>query len=137
MSNPLNNPMFIKGISAFGYSFLIDKFVFQNEDMTQNATFSAAVAGGIIAGQVAAKTIVTSGLLPDQEGLYNGKLLSMRMVELTVGATSGFLINSYVLNNEYDRSNYMKKLAAIIAVDIASEYTVDYVVGNNLGYFVE
>ena len=137
MSNPLNNPLVIKGISAFGYSFLIDKFVFQNEDMKQNLTFSAAVAAGVLVGQTLSKTIVTSGLLPDQEGLYNGKLLSQRIIELTSGVASGYLINSYVFNNEYDRSSWMKKVGAILLVDVASEYTTDYVLGNNLGYFVE
>ena len=105
--------------------------------MKQNAIFSAAVSGGVISGQLLGTTIITSGFIPDQQGLYNGKLLSQRIIELSVGATSGYLINAYVLNNEYDRSQWMKKVLAIAAVDIASEYTVDYIVGNNLGYLVE
>ena len=134
-SNPLNNPMFIKGVSSFGYSFLLDKFLFKNEDMKQNAIFSAATSTGLLVGQALGANI--PAILPDQQGLYQGKLVSQRVVEVSVGATTGYLLNSYVFANDYDRSSWMKKVGAIILVDVLSEYTVDYVLGNNLGYFVE
>ena len=95
--NPLSNPMFIKGVSSFGYSVLIDKFVFKNESMTQNATFGAAVAGGLLIGQSVGQYI--PAILPDQQGLYQGKLISQRVVEVSLGVTSGYLINTYLLNN--------------------------------------
>ena len=47
-SNPLTNPLFLKGTSSFAYSFLIDKFVFKNESLSQNAIFGAGVTSGLI-----------------------------------------------------------------------------------------
>ena len=138
MSNsPLSNPLVLKGASSFAYSFLFDKFLFKNEDMKQNAIFSAATTGGLLLGQVLGNSLPPMGILPDQQGLYTGKLLSQRVIEVSVGVTSGYLINSYVFANDYDRSAWMKKVGTILLVDVLSEYTVDYVLGNNLGYLVE
>ena len=136
MSNsPLSNPLFLKGTSSFAYSFLIDKFVFKNDSLSQNAIFGAGVTSGLLIGQSLGAYIPE--ILPDQAGLYSGKLVSQRVVEISVGATTGYIINSYVFKNDYDRSSWMKKIGAILLVDVLSEYTVDYLVGNNLGYFVE
>ena len=134
-SNPLTNPLFLKGTSSFAYSFLIDKFVFKNDSLSQNAIFGAGVTSGLLIGQSLGAYIPE--ILPDQAGLYSGKLVSQRVVEISVGATTGYIINAYVFKNDYDRSSWMKKIGTILLVDVLSEYTVDYLVGNNLGYFVE
>ena len=88
-SNPLTNPLFIKGTSSFAYSFLIDKFVFKNESLSQNAIFGAGVTSGLLIGQALGAYIPE--ILPDQAGLYQGKLVSQRVVEISVGATTGCL----------------------------------------------
>ena len=136
MSNsPLSNPLFLKGTSSFAYSFLIDKFVFKNNSLSQNAIFGAGVTSGLLIGQSLGAYIPE--IVPDQAGLYQGKLVSQRIVEISVGSTTGYIINAYVFKNDYERSSWMKKIGAILLVDVLSEYTVDYLVGNNLGYFVE
>ena len=136
-SNPLNNPTMIKGASAFAFALAADKFVFGNENLYQSATFAGAVTVGIVGGEIIAQKAVTSGMLPDSAGLYEGKLLSQRLLELTIGVGAGYLVNTFVLKNDYNNNDWLKKIGTILVIDVLSEYSKDYVMGSTIGYLVQ
>ena len=136
-SNPLNNPMLLKGASAFALSLAVDKFVFGNENLSQSAMFAGAVTVGIVGGQMVAEKAITTGLIPDSAGLYEGKLLSQRLLELTIGVGAGYAVNAFVLKNDYNNNDWLKKIGAIIVIDVLSEYSKDYIMGSSIGYLVQ
>ena len=136
-SNPLNNPMLLKGGTAFALSLAVDKFVFGNENLQQSAMFAAAVTVGIVGGQIVAEKAITTGLIPDSAGLYEGKLLSQRLLELTISVGAGYAVNALVLKNDYNTNDWLKKIGAIIVVDVLSEYSKDYIMGSTIGYLVQ
>ena len=122
----------VKGASAFAISFAIDNLFFKNSDLKQNAMFASATTIGIIGGGLIGSKIPE--FLPDSQGLYNGKLLSQRIIELTTGVTTSYCVNKFILNNDYDSTMWMEKLIAIGATDFAAEYAADYITGSALGY---
>ena len=136
-SNPLTNPTLIKGASSFAFAVAMDKFVLGNTDLNQSLMFAGATTAGIVVGEMIAVKAITSGLLPDSAGLYQGKLVSQRLLELTVGIGSGYALNSFVLKNDYNRNDFLKRLGVIAAVDVLAEYAKDYILGNTIGYLVE
>ena len=78
MSNsPLSNPLFLKGTSSFAYSFLIDKFVFKNESLSQNAIFGAGVTSGLLIGQALGAYIPSALPLPSSR-LYHPRIPNLR-----------------------------------------------------------
>ena len=131
-NNMFTNPKFVKAASSFGIAFAIDNLYFQNKDLTQNAMFGAAASAGIVVGSMIGDKV--PALLPDSQGLYSGKLISTRLIELTSGIASGYAINKFVLGNDYDSSMWMQKIATIAVVDFASEYMTDYITGSALGF---
>jgi hypothetical protein len=135
--NPLNNPVMIKSLAAFGLALAGDKFVMGNDNLQSSAIFAASVTGGIIGGQLIAEKAITSGLLPDSAGLYEGKLISQRLLELTIGVAAGYFANSIILKNDYNRNDMLKKFALIASVDVLSEYATDYFLARNVGYLVQ
>ena len=134
--NPLNNPVMIKSLAAFGLALAGDKFLMQNDNLQSSAIFAGAVSGGIIGGQLIAEKAITSGLIGDSNGLYEGKLVSQRLLELTIGVGAGYFANSVILKNEYNRDNMLKKFALIASVDVLAEYLTDYMLARNVGYLV-
>ena len=136
-NNALTNPVLIKGASAFALSLATDKFVFGNDNLSQSTMFAGAVTAGIVGGQLIAEKAITTGMLPDSAGLYEGKLVSQRLLELAVGVGAGYAVNAFVLKNDYNRNDWMKKVGAIIVIDVLSEYSKDYVLGSSLGYLVQ
>ena len=136
-SNPLNNPILIKGASAFVYAMLADKFLLNNTNLQSSAMFAGATTAGIIAGQIIAEKSVTSGILPDSAGLYEGKLVSQRLLELTLGIGASYGINMFVLKNDYNINDFLKRIGIIAVVDVAAEYTKDYFLGQSIGYLVQ
>ena len=136
MSNSfLQNPKLIKGASAFAISSVADRLILKNDNMMQNATFGAAVAGGIIGGQILGDQI--PAMLPDSAGLYQGKLVVQRVVEIGTGSVAAYLLNSVVFKNDFNKGAYLYKFGVIIAADVVSEYITDYVLGTSLGYLVD
>ena len=136
-SNPLNNPVLIKGASAFGYAMLADKFILGNTNLQSSAMFAGATSAGIIAGEIISNKVVTSGILPDSNGLHEGKMVSQRLLELTIGVGASYGINMFVLKNDYNINDFLKRIGIITVVDIAAEYTTDYFLNKSVGYLVQ
>ena len=50
-----------------------------------------------------------------------GKALEGRIVEIAYGSAAAYALNRFVLKNEINRSDMMKKLGIICAADIVGE----------------
>ena len=139
MSNsPLTNPIFLKGAASFGLSIAVDRLYFLNSDLNSNLYFASAITGGIVLGQSLGKAIDFPSIVPNSEsGLYSGKLVSQRAIELSTTVASGYLANKYLLKNEYNQELWIKKLISIGVIDVASEYISDYFLASPLDYFTD
>jgi hypothetical protein len=131
-NNMFTNPVAVKAGSAFAIAFAIDNLYFQNKDLQQNAMFAGAASAGIVVGSMIGDKV--PAFLPDSAGLYQGKLVTQRILELSTGIASGYAINKFVLGNDYDSSMWMQKIATIGIVDFGAEYLTDYITGSALGY---
>jgi len=137
-NNPLSNPIFLKGASSFAFSVALDRLYFQNSDLNSNLYFATAITGGIVLGQAVGKALDLPSIVPNSEsGMYSGKLVSQRAVELSTTVASAYIANKYLLKNEYNQEIWIKKLIAIGLIDVASEYVADYFLASPLGYFIE
>lgn len=123
----------VKGASAVAISVLLEKFVNGNNDYMSTAKFGLATSAGILAGQLVSSSIPS--FIPSVKGVYDGKSLLERVVEIGAGAGSGHVFNTYLFKNDYNPSDMPKKLGLIALTDILSEYASDYVNGQPLSYF--
>ena len=136
-SNPMLTPTLIKSAAVFGLSVAVDKFIFKNDNMTQSAIYAAANTASLIGGEMIAQKAITSGFMPDQAGLYTGKLISQRLLEVSTGVAGGYILNRFVLKNDYNGNDFLKRLGAIAVIDVLAEYTKDYVLGTTVGYLLD
>ena len=108
-----------------------DKFVLNEQDLNRSLYFGVAVGAGIYASSM------ITPMLPSSQGSIGDisiKTLETRIAEIALGAGSAYAINRYVLNNELNRNDMMKKLALIGASDFIAEYVTDYLQGKPLSY---
>ena len=61
--------------------------------------------------------------------------LEIRLFEVGVSAGVGFVINKFVLKNEYYMDQELKKIAVLAGADFVSEYIDDYIAGRPLSFF--
>ena len=124
---------FVKPCIGAGVAVLADRFIFNNADVNSNAAFGGAVAIGLYASAMISPNIPK--FLPDMGSLANGKLLQDRVTEISISSGSAYVINRFVMKNDYNPSDLMKKVAVIAAADFIGEYASDYFGGRALSYF--
>lgn len=135
-NNMFTNQAAVKGGTALILGGLADRYFYGNDNMQSNAMFGAATAAGITIGGLIGNQL-QSNFIPDSPGLYSGKLLSTRLIEVTSGIASTYVLNKFVLKNTYDGNSFMGKIGAVAAIDFGSEYISDYIVGNALGFLTQ
>ena len=127
MSNTMMKPL-LTGAVIVG----LDKFVLKQTNMNNSLYFGLAGAIGVYAGGMLATMIP----LPLPSGDYfDGKTLELRIAEITIGAGVGYGINAYVLKNDFNKQDMMKKLAVLAGADFVAEYADDYLNGRALSFF--
>ena len=130
----MSNSNFIKPIAMAGCVIAGDKFLLGENDMNRSLFFGAAGAVGVYAAGLIAPMIPLETMLPD--GSYtDAKTLEIRLLEVSVSAGVGFVVNKFVLKNELYIDQELKKLAVLAAADFASEYIDDYIAGRTLSFF--
>lgn len=127
-----NNHLMYKSVSAFGFSLLADKFVNQNQDITQSLYFAGATTAGITLGSVIGDSLPQ--ILPSVSGIENGKTLLTRTLEISSAVGAGYALNRYVLKNDLAPSLAIRKMAILAGVDVLSEYFADYMSNEELNY---
>lgn len=109
-----------KPLAAGVVAGAMDHFLMPAGDIKQSAMFGAAVGGGIFA--VSWVEPLVSPLFPTKTPMGNiGKALEGRIVEIACGSAAAYALNRFVLKNEVNKSDMLKKLGIICAADIAGE----------------
>ena len=115
----MSNSDFIKPIAMAGCVIAGDKFILGETDMNSSLYLGVAGAAGVYAAKLVAPMIPFESYLPD--GSYtDGTTLELRLLEVSVAAGVGFVIN---------------KLALLAGADFVSEYIDDYISGRPLSFF--
>ena len=116
----------VKPIIAASSIFLIDRFVLNNTNTKSNLLFASSVGIGIFfsssLGAVLKNHLPTSTPI----GALN-KNLESRMVEIVSGSGSAYLINNFILKNDYSYNQILYKLGLIVASDIIAETVAEII----------
>ena len=129
-----NSPQsdYIKPLFGAASAILLDKYFMKQNDMNRSLYFGIAVGAGLYAAQLVTPAI--PAIIPTAT-LSNGKTIQDRVIEVSGGSASAYLINSFVLKNDYNRNDIMYKLGIIALSDFVGEYGSDYVNKRALSYF--
>ena len=122
---------YIKPLVGGAVAAGLDNMWLMNKNTTANMYFGASVAIGLFASQI------IEPLMPQiipVSVLSNGKTIEDRILEIGIGSASSYVLNKYILKNDYNINDMYKKLAIIAASDIAGEYASDYMAGRSLSY---
>ena len=113
---------------AIGAAFAIaaDKFVLQQPDMQKSLIFGLTVGGALMLANVAEGSIPS--FLPDISSLgsSSGKTMSDRVVEIAAGSLGAYAVNRYVLKNDTNPRDMMKKIGVVVAADLVGTYGDQY-----------
>ena len=102
-----------------------DKFVLQQGDMQKSLIFGATVAAALAVSTVVEGSIPS--FLPDLTSLgSSGKTMSERVVEIAAGSLGAYAVNRYVLKNDTNPRDMMKKIGIVVVADIAGTYGSEY-----------
>ena len=102
-----------------------DKFVLQQPDMQKSLIFGATVAAALAAANVVEGSVPS--FLPDLTSLgASGKTMSERVVEIAAGSAGAYAVNRFVLKNDTNPRDMMKKIGVVIAADLAGTYGQEY-----------
>lgn len=110
-----------KPLAAGVVAAALDHFVMKNADVKGCAMFGAAVGGGIFA--VSWVEPIVGPMFPTKTPLGGplAKALEGRIVEVLLGSAAAYSLNRFVLKNEINFNDMMKKLGIVIAADLAGE----------------
>ena len=122
---------YIKPLVGGAVAAALDNMYLMNKNTTANMYFGGAVAAGLFASQI------IEPLMPQiipVSVLSNGKTVEDRIIEIGAGAGSAYVLNRYILKNDYNPNDMYKKLAIVAASDFIGEYASDYMGGRALSY---
>ena len=129
-----NSDMLIKPMATAAVAVALDQFILKESNMQKSIYLG--VASGIGAGAGSFVSTYLPGLNFGNETYFgNGKGLSQRLAEITIGTAASYGINTFVLKNTGFRDNYMNTIGVILAADLAGEYITDYMAGRPLAIF--
>lgn len=130
----MSNANFTKPIAMAACVVAADKYLLGETDMNRSLFFGAAGAVGVYASGLIAPMVPFETFLPD--GSYtDARTLELRLLEVSVASGVGFVINKFVLKNEYYMDQELKKIAVLAGADFVSEYIDDYISGRPLSFF--
>ena len=125
-SNPFMKPLITGGLVVAG-----DKFIFNEPDLSRSLYFGGATAVGVYGASLVANSLPNLGKV----GFVDGKTLELRLAEIGLASGLGYGLNRYVLNNDFQYSQMMNKLALIAGADFVGEYLTDYLENRPLSFF--
>ena len=127
MSSLMQKPLLMAGAVV-----ALDRFVLKNSNLNNSLYFGVAGAIGIYMGGMVAKAIP----LPLPSGDYfDGKTLELRIAEITIGTGVAYGLNRFVLKNDFNKNEMMKKVGVLAVADVISELADDYLSSRPLSFF--
>ena len=116
----------VKPIIAASSIFLIDRFVLNNTNTKSNLLFASSVGVGIFFSSSLGALVKNHLPTSTPIGAIN-KNLESRMVEIISGSGSAYLINNFILKNDYSYNQILYKLGLIVASDIIAETVAEII----------
>ena len=124
---------YVKPLTAAATTYVLDKFVLQNQNMMSSMYFAGAVGASI--ALVDMVEVNVPKFLPDIPTIgASGQTLSNRVAEIAGGLGGVYVISKFVLKDDSNSQMMMKKAAVVIAADLAGEYASDYFHSRPLSY---
>ena len=122
---------------AVGFSALIADNMITYEGKMDAYPLASSIMFGLSSGvAVIGGTYIApylTGVLPIADtSLYSGKTLEARIIEITVGGTGAFMVNSLLGSNM--SVTYAKRIAIFGVADVFGEYLSDYICGEPLSF---
>lgn len=115
----------IKPVVAGGCAGLLDHLVMKNTDVKSNLMFGGAVGAGVFGASVVGAAVGPMMSTRTPLGVLK-KTLEMRMIEITAGSAGAYVLNTYVLKNEFNQANFIKKVGLIAVSDFVGEAVCDF-----------
>ena len=131
LSHEVVKPVFV-GLSCI---------VLDNQIIGRGQMDPFSVASSIVFGISATAAVVGSSYIaPNLSGgltipdtvLYSGKTLEVRLIEVGIGATGAYMVNSILGSN--DSASFVGRLGIFAAADVCGEYLADALTGEPLSY---
>ena len=125
---------YVKPLTAAAAAFALDKFVLMNPNMMSSAYFGASVGAALFAVKMVEVNV--PAFLPDIPSIgATGKTLSNRVAEIAGGVGASYVISKFVAKDTSSPQVMMKRMACVVAADLAGEYASDYANSRPLSYF--
>ena len=116
----------VKPILAASSIFLIDRFVLNNTNTKSNILFASSVGVGIFFSSSLGALVKNHLPTSTPIGALN-KNIESRIVEIVSGSGSAYLINNFILKNDYSYNQILYKLGLIVASDIIAETVAEII----------
>lgn len=117
---------FVKPVIAASSIFLIDRFVLNNTNTKSNILFASSVGVGIFFASSLGALLKNHFPTSTPIGALN-KNLESRFVEIVSGSGSAYLINNFILKNDYSYNQMLYKLGLIVVSDLVAETVAEIV----------
>jgi hypothetical protein len=121
----------VKPAIAGATAFAIDKFYFKEYDMQKSIMFAGSVGGGVFLGALAADALPLETTFAM---LGNGKAIEARVLEIGCGAGVAYAVNKFILKNDLNKNDLMKRVGTIVVCDIVGEFGSDIIAGRPLNF---
>ena len=133
-STSMMSPMVVKtGVAAVAGAAL-DRFICNEQNAMQNVYFGVSVGAGIGLGSYLASVIPDTNLIADDpSGMWKGKSVISRVLEVGSGTASAFIISKYMIKNNMN-TPITTRLLCVVASDILAEVVSDYVFQQPIAY---
>jgi hypothetical protein len=121
MDTTLLKPLVVGAIAGS-----IDRFYLGEANPMRSFYFGSAVAVGNYSAEYIAPLINILPIPTVAKGLYDGKTLMERIIE--IGSSSGvaYSLNKYVLNNDPYANEFLTRVGIIAVSDAVGTYAVEY-----------
>ena len=125
---------YVKPLTAAATAFALDKFVLMNPNMMSSAYFGASVGAALFAVKMVEVNVPK--FMPDIASIgASGQTLSNRVAEIAGGVGLSYAISEFVAKDTSSPQVIMKRMACVVAADLAGEYASDYANSRPLSYF--
>jgi hypothetical protein len=132
MDNSLLKPVVVGLIAG-----ALDKFYLNEKVVTRSLYFGAAVAVGNYSAEYIAPLVNILPIPTINKGLYDGKTLMDRIVEVGASSATAYILNKYLLRNDPYVNEMMTRVAVIAVSDVAGTYIVEYLNNKPLAYLTD
>ena len=131
MTSFLSDKKLVKALLAGSTAAIIDKLYFKSTNLKGTLLMSAVIAGcSYLASVVSPKFDISTY----ENSMMDASTVQERVVELSVGVGSSFLINKYMFDSLKNDFSVKDGAILFLSSSVISEYASDYIFKEPLSY---